>query len=78
MAKIDREDLIRFHDPDFMYEIGDDPDGLGLVEIRYVEYEGEERPRKQVVKARMTFPPEYAAAIGDALLELAQKKLKAK
>ena len=71
MAKeIDREDLIRFHSPDDYYEIGDDPDGLGCIEVRYFEY----RDKKPVQTARMTFAPHMAEAIGAAMIELANKK----
>jgi hypothetical protein len=73
--KIDREDVIRFHDPDFMYEIGDDTDGLGCVEIRYIEWDKTVKPSRQLIKARLTFSPEHAEAIGGALIELAKKKL---
>ena len=64
---IDREDLIRFHDPDYMFEIGDDCDGVGMLEIRYIE--------KKETKGRVTFNFEQAKAIGQALIELADKKL---
>ena len=42
------------------YEIGIDRDGLGCVEIRYRNEEGK-------IAGRMTFPPEMARLIADAL-----------
>lgn len=47
--------------------IGDDSDGLDCLEVRYVDQNGN-------IYARLTFLPEQAKMVGEALIELAKKK----
>jgi hypothetical protein len=72
---LEREILVRLHGEDYRYEIGDDADGLGLVELRYIEFKDADG-LVPITKERITVPPEDAIKIGEALIELANKKLK--
>lgn len=53
------------------YEVGPDRDGLDCVELRYRNLEG------QFIE-RMTFPPDLAYLIADALIECGQELEKPK
>lgn len=46
------------------YEVGPDRDGLKCVEIRWREKDG-------AISGRMTFPPELAILVGEALMRCA-------
>ena len=48
------------------YEIGPDRDGLGCVEIRYLD-------ENKKIAERMTFPPEMAIVLSDALQQCARE-----
>lgn len=51
------------NDDDWHYEVGPDRDSLGCVEIRYKE--------KGKTVGRMTFPPEIAELIAQAIIKTA-------
>lgn len=51
------------------YKIGPDRDGLDCVELRYLNEEG-------IIKERMSFPPEQAKLIADALILCAGELIK--
>lgn len=61
------EKMFKLWQENYHYEIGDDGDGLDMIEIRY--YDGQETNSSN----RISFAKEEAKLIAKALLELAEE-----
>ena len=59
------------NDPSFHYEISPDADGIAM-ELRYREWD--EKTKQWVVKSDVSFPPDLAMKIAEAILFVAKHK----